>query len=68
MMSNIMIVSKLAEIADKMPSLRDQIAMAALQGILSNQDVPINSVTEEVIASLAYSQAEAMLLAREREE
>ncbi len=73
-MSNIIIASKLAEIAGRMPSLRDQFAMAAMQGLLASNvdmdDATRNSGydrTVDLIAACSYEQADAMLLARERE-
>ena len=61
-MSNIMVASKLAEIADKMPSLRDQIAMAALAGLLTNT----SQYRPDYQADRAYEYADAMLKEREK--
>ena len=61
-MSNIMIVSKLAEIADKMPNMRDQIAMAALAGLLTNTS-PYQPHHQ---AAKAYEYADAMMKEREK--
>lgn len=61
-------IGPLAEaVDDKLPSLRDQFAMAALQGILSGR---YNFQTEtfplEEVTTAAYAYADVMLEARKR--
>ena len=46
------------------PTLRDRLAMAALQGILASK-VPADSWTSDEISADAYAQADSMLKARE---
>ncbi len=57
-----LVMVPLNAITDK-TSLRDQIAIAALQGLLSH---PVSSSMYPIVASQAYELADAMLKAREK--
>lgn len=57
---------QLLERLERLPTLRDQFAMAALMGILACPENVV--VTYEEYATSAYRQADAMLKAREPQE
>ena len=61
-MSDIMVVSKLAEIVYKMPNLRDQFAAVALIGLLTNA----SQYRPDYQADRAYDYADAMMKEREK--
>lgn len=58
-------LATIARIAiDEQPTLRDQFAMAALDGIISEGHLNGDSLTPDVAASFAYEVADAMLAMR----
>jgi len=57
----------IALIGQELPTLRDRIAIASLQGLLANQedvDLPTEQAVEH-FAAMSYKYADAMMMARE---